>query len=615
MTALFKERLEEKGLLIMAHRGFWGGNIIQNTRQASLLAAKAGADVIEIDVCRSKDGVYYLFHDGGEGQLLGSDRHFTHWTSQELTKTQYLNTLGQPSGYYPESLEDFLDWLPQDMLVNIDRSWLYWSDPEFFRILHRSQKAQQLVLKSPVHEEQWLEQFAKHAQGIAYMPIVFHVEEVYKVLAYPQINLLGIEWIIKSQQQALSSLEHFDDFRQAGLILMANAETLGESFNLFAKLDDDVALLENPDKVWGQIFDWGFDMIQTDWPNFLANYRQTQLTIRERPHYSQLVEDVRDYKGPVDPTLLQPLIGQHYTDIPAFTNVLTHLNGRQVKQAFKLLDRLVEQEPALAIDAARLKAETYLTGEKHVYALEQVKQLLTRKPLDLQALFLSVVMHQALGQHKQADVNFNLLNTHYPIWTQKLDTWLTFIKQHLTYDNPAFDLTQLDSLDAIAVYGFGLSSEGAVLSILQERLDTALALLRRFPEAKIIVSGGAVSTPYNEAKAMQAYLLKAGVKPEHILLEPYAKDSIGNSLLIAEIIEKENFNSVAVVTSMTHLPRAWMSMVAVMTQRKLDQVKLYGTSGDSVQVAKRLGILASEARKTYNTLFRSAALYERKDFD
>lgn len=614
MTDLFKDRLAQRGLLIMAHRGFWGGNIIQNTRQASLLALEAGADVVEIDVCVSKDNKYYLFHDGAEKQLLGLDRHFSKWASQELDQTSYLNTLGQPSGYYPETLEAFLDWLPQGALVNIDRSWAYWSDPTFFDLLKASGKADQLVLKSPVKDEKLLEHLANYSEGIAFMPIVYNVNDIYKVLTYPQINLIGIEWIIKSREQALAHLEYFDDFRQAGFILMANAENLGESFNLFAKLDDDAAVLGEPEAVWGQMYDWGFDMIQTDWPNFLASYRQNNLSKRDRPHYAELVEDVRDYQGPVDPSLLKPLIGQHFQDIPAFENILNTLNHRQQNRAFSLLDEQVAQQTTLSIEAARLKAETYLTGEKHLFALEQLKHILTLTPFDRQALVLSVVVNKAIGQDEAAGETYSVLKQQHPNLAQTLSDWLAFIDRYLTYENPSFDLSSVENLDAIAIYGFGLSSEGAVLPILKERLDTALGLLERFPSAKVIVSGGAVSTPFNEAEAMRAYLLEAGLESEQILLEPFAKDSIGNSLLIADIIEEQSINSVVVVTSTSHLPRAWMSMVAVMKQRQLDHVKVYGAGGDTAQISLRLGILASEARKSYNTIFRSAALYERHDF-
>src|SRR5699024_217133 len=113
MTNKFVDELKRKKYLIMDHRGFWGGNIIQNTRGAAMLSFMAGADIVEVDVCRTIDGEYYLFHDGNEKVLLGEDKHFSKWTSEEINSISVINTTNEPSGYYVEKLEDFLEWLPE----------------------------------------------------------------------------------------------------------------------------------------------------------------------------------------------------------------------------------------------------------------------------------------------------------------------------------------------------------------------------------------------------------------------------------------------------------------------------------------------------------------------
>ena len=46
----------KKHLLVVAHRGVSGGNIPGNTRAAYEGALMQGADMIETDVSRSKDG-------------------------------------------------------------------------------------------------------------------------------------------------------------------------------------------------------------------------------------------------------------------------------------------------------------------------------------------------------------------------------------------------------------------------------------------------------------------------------------------------------------------------------------------------------------------------------
>lgn len=63
-NSILEEKLLKNKLLIACHRGFYGANIIQNTIESSKLALKSGADIVEIDICKSKDGKYYIFHDG-----------------------------------------------------------------------------------------------------------------------------------------------------------------------------------------------------------------------------------------------------------------------------------------------------------------------------------------------------------------------------------------------------------------------------------------------------------------------------------------------------------------------------------------------------------------------
>ncbi|UUX33367.1 glycerophosphodiester phosphodiesterase family protein [Fundicoccus culcitae] len=269
----FISRLADNPFLIMSHRGFWGGNIIQNTTQSADLAYRAGSDIVEVDVCRSLDGVYYLFHDGGELGLLGIDKHFSHLTSDFIDNVSVLNTLGTPSGYRIQRLSEFLEWLPDDSLVNIDRSWTYWNDKAFFDLLHHSGKAENLLLKSPVQEE-WLSNLEKMARGIAYMPIVYQREDVIAVMMRHQVNLVGVEIVAPINNDFLDSNLSVE-LKQQQILIMANAEKLGEHFDLFVGLDDDASLFNQINQGWDAYLNRGIDIIQTDWPNFMNEYRRT----------------------------------------------------------------------------------------------------------------------------------------------------------------------------------------------------------------------------------------------------------------------------------------------------------------------------------------------------
>lgn len=52
----------ERGVLLVAHRGVWGGNIPPNTFAAYDTALAQGADMLEIDLNRTADGRLVIFH-------------------------------------------------------------------------------------------------------------------------------------------------------------------------------------------------------------------------------------------------------------------------------------------------------------------------------------------------------------------------------------------------------------------------------------------------------------------------------------------------------------------------------------------------------------------------
>lgn len=271
MRNLFLEKMNKHSFLIMSHRGFWGGNTIENSLESSQLAFRAGADIVEVDVCRSSDKKYYLFHDGSEPRLLSRTENFKELSSTEIDNSKVYNSIGNASEHKINTLSQFLDWLPADKLVNLDRSWEYWNDREFFKILAESGKQAQLVLKSPV-EKKYLDHFSKNGRGFAYIPIAKRREEVELVLSYSSIHTIGLELVVDNLQSELLEPDWLEGNREKRLFTIMNAENLGSEFNLFGGLNDDGALFGDDD--WTKVIQLGIDVIQTDWPNFLFQHRE-----------------------------------------------------------------------------------------------------------------------------------------------------------------------------------------------------------------------------------------------------------------------------------------------------------------------------------------------------
>lgn len=102
---------------IWAHRGS-SHKYIENTMPAFEQAVKDGADGIEIDVQRTKDGKLIVFHDENLKRLAGVDKFIWDMTYQDLEEIE-LNVLGQ-KGKIP-LLEEVLDLVKKNsLLLNIE---------------------------------------------------------------------------------------------------------------------------------------------------------------------------------------------------------------------------------------------------------------------------------------------------------------------------------------------------------------------------------------------------------------------------------------------------------------------------------------------------------------
>lgn len=278
----FNDLLKEKEFLIIGHRGFWAGNIIQNTRHSVALSKRVGADIAEIDICKTLDGKYYLFHNNYEEQLLRKPQDFQKYTSEEIDSFPTYNTVGGISGYSIEKFDDFLEWLPEKFLINIDRAWKYFGDDDFFEIISKSRKENQLFLKARLREFENIKKLNDKDVNIGFVPIIESREEYNKIIENcPNLNIIGIELVIKNSDNNILKDDWLKEFTDASMLVIANAEHLGIDNPLHYGLTDDTSLFEGEDEGWGQMLRDGANAIITHWPNFLDEYRNEVETSAE----------------------------------------------------------------------------------------------------------------------------------------------------------------------------------------------------------------------------------------------------------------------------------------------------------------------------------------------
>ena len=274
------QKLTQKKCLIAAHRGSWGGNITQNTVGAYKAALQMGADIVETDVNATTDGVLYSFHDGNEQRVFGVEKSIRQMDSKEVESYHPINTCNELTAARINRLTEVLDFLSHGELLNIDRAWNI--IPQLLEVLDRYPNAKyQVVIKAPLKAKAAYEYLNAHPVKYMFMPICYSFEDVEAALSYPDLNVVGCEIIAFDEQMELFSDESIQRIHDRNLFVWVNAVTLGDVGvrPLYAKLDDDVSVLEDPSLGWGKLFEKKIDVMQTDWPALLYQYRRKILGV------------------------------------------------------------------------------------------------------------------------------------------------------------------------------------------------------------------------------------------------------------------------------------------------------------------------------------------------
>lgn len=120
-------------------------------------------------------------------------------------------------------------------------------------------------------------------------------------------------------------------------------------------------------------------------------------------------------------------------------------------------------------------------------------------------------------------------------------------------------------VDGIIVLGGGEDPRvGALRGALSfneagERQVEALALARRFPDAKVVFSGGSaeiINPKPAEAEAAAKFFTDMGLDPNRLILEPKSRNTHENAIFTRQMVQTKPGETWLLVTSAFHMPRA-----------------------------------------------------------
>ena len=267
--SIFENRKELGRPFFVAHRGVCGANVPCNTLAAYTIALKQGAEVVEIDVARSKDGKLFVFHPGMEHVFLRSDKQIKDMDSGEVEALYLVNQDGVKTSYKVPTLTQVLELLKDKAYINVDK---FWTDVEGISNEIRKVGVEKQVIVKTYVDENALEQVIKYAPDFMFMPLVWEKDTVSDYLINSGVNLIGVEALFPSEEGECISDAYIEKMHNKGLLIWANSIVYDEKAVISAHHTDDISLTKDPELGWGWLLDKNVDFIQTDWLLMLKEF-------------------------------------------------------------------------------------------------------------------------------------------------------------------------------------------------------------------------------------------------------------------------------------------------------------------------------------------------------
>ena len=271
--SIFENRKMRNSPFLAAHRGVCGANIPCNSMAAYKIAVEQGADVVEIDVSKSKDGKFFVFHPGMEKVFLKSEKLISEMTAEEVGKLYLLNQDDTPTSYKIPTLSEVLNYLKGKVYINVDK---FWTDVAGISEEIRKAGVEKQVIVKTYTDEESLQKVAKYAPDFMFMAMVWSKDELTDRLIEQGVNVIGMEVLFKEENEEVISDEYINEMHKKKLLVWANSIVYDEKAVISAGHTDDVSLTESGDKGWGWLIDKNVDFIQTDWLLALKKYLESR---------------------------------------------------------------------------------------------------------------------------------------------------------------------------------------------------------------------------------------------------------------------------------------------------------------------------------------------------
>ncbi|EPY28469.1 glycerophosphoryl diester phosphodiesterase [Strigomonas culicis] len=252
---------------VACHRGDWR-NYVENTLEAVDSCIRMGADVIEVDVWKTSDGVLILMHDDTLDRCTDGTGKICDHTLEEIRELFLKDGLGNMTEFKVPTVEEMLELVRgRDVMINLDKADLYLQD--VYDLLQKTGTQEQVMVKSATPYMKLWEKYGPILDELIFMPILDITpdttgDEIKEAFAVPQDV-----YEVNFEKEDTDKLELIKELAaRHGAVLWINTiwpTTCGGH-------SDDHAL-KDKEGTWGYVVDQlGGGILQTDRPLMLLEY-------------------------------------------------------------------------------------------------------------------------------------------------------------------------------------------------------------------------------------------------------------------------------------------------------------------------------------------------------
>lgn len=246
-------------MLVAAHRGQWR-KAPENSLVAIDEAIKDGAEIVEIDVRLTKDGVPVLMHDATVDRTTDGTGQVDDMTLAEVKQLRLREGLGSKkgavTGHTVPTLEEAMAVVKNRAMVNLDKGWDY--RESILQVLETTGTVDHGIFKgSPTVGA--AEEFMASDNRIQYMHIV-EDDTAGEAFAFKGRQPVAVEVVFNSASDAQAQPAYLEKLAEQSRIWVNSMWN-----SLAAGNTDEAALRQDPELGWKNLVDnYGATMIQTD---------------------------------------------------------------------------------------------------------------------------------------------------------------------------------------------------------------------------------------------------------------------------------------------------------------------------------------------------------------